>query len=136
MASKTAFVLGNGTSRKEVNHHNLKKYGTVYGCNALFREYAPDHLVCVDTKMVTEISTAQYQTKHNVWSNRNKLTERTPGINIIDPNKGWSSGPTALLLASQHGHRAIYILGFDYKGLGKQNELVTTYMQVPLTTKV
>ncbi len=40
-----------------------------------------------DTKMVTEISTAQYQTKHNVWSNRNKLTERTPGINIIDPNK-------------------------------------------------
>ena len=124
MASKTAFVLGNGTSRKEVNHHNLKKYGTVYGCNALFREYAPDHLVCVDTKMVTEISTAQYQTKHNVWSNRNKLTERTPGINIIDPNKGWSSGPTALLLASQHGHRAIYILGFDYKGLGKQNELV------------
>jgi hypothetical protein len=124
MVKKIAFVLGNGTSRKEINHHNFKKYGTVYGCNALFREYAPDHLVCVDTKMITEISTTQYQTKNNVWSNRNKLTERTPGIKIMEPNKGWSSGPTALLLASQHGHKVIYILGFDYVGLGEKQELV------------
>ena len=124
MANKIAFVLGNGTSRKDINHHNLKKYGTVYGCNALFREFAPDHLVCVDTKMITEINDAQYQNKHNVWSNRNKLTERTPGIKIIEPNKGWSSGPTALMIASQHGHKVIYIMGFDYVGLGEQKELV------------
>jgi hypothetical protein len=124
MANKIAFVLGNGTSRKDINHHNLKRYGTVYGCNALFREFAPDHLVCVDTKMVTEINDAQYQHKHNVWSNRNKLTERTPGIKIIDPNKGWSSGPTALMIASQHGHKIIYIMGFDYVGIGEQQEKV------------
>ena len=124
MANKIAFVLGNGTSRKDINHHNLKRYGTVYGCNALFREFAPDHLICVDTKMVTEINDAQYQHKHNVWSNRNKLTERTPGIKIIDPNKGWSSGPTALMIASQHGHKVIYIMGFDYVGIGEQQEKV------------
>lgn len=124
MTNKIAFVLGNGTSRKDINHHNLKRYGTVYGCNALFREFAPDHLVCVDTKMVTEINDAQYQHKHNVWSNRNKLTERTPGIKIIDPNKGWSSGPTALMIASQHGHKVIYIMGFDYVGIGEQQEKV------------
>jgi len=124
MANKIAFVLGNGTSRKDIDHHNLKRYGTVYGCNALFREFAPDHLVCVDTKMVTEINDAQYQHKHNVWSNRNKLTERTPGIKIIDPNKGWSSGPTALMIASQHGHKVIYIMGFDYVGIGEQQEKV------------
>lgn len=124
MASKIAFVLGNGTSRKDVNHHNLKNYGTVYGCNALFREYAPDHLICVDTKMITEINDAQYQHKHNVWSNRNKLTERTPGIKIIEPNKGWSSGPTALMIASQQGHKVIYIMGFDYVGAGEKQETV------------
>ena len=124
MANKIAFVLGNGTSRKDINHHNLKRYGTMYGCNALFREFAPDHLVCVDTKMVTEINEAQYQHKHNVWSNRNKLTERTPGIKILEPNKGWSSGPTALMLASQQGHKVIYIMGFDYVGLGDQQETV------------
>jgi hypothetical protein len=124
MANRTAFVLGNGTSRKEINNQKLKNYGVVYGCNALYREFAPDHLVCVDTKMITEINDAQYQHKHNVWSNRNKLTERTPNVKIMDPNKGWSSGPTALLLASQHGYKTIYILGFDYVGIGEDKEFV------------
>ena len=124
MANRTAFVLGNGTSRKEINNQKLKNYGVVYGCNALYREFAPDHLVCVDTKMITEINDAQYQHKHNVWSNRNKLTERTPNVKLMDPNKGWSSGPTALLLASQHGYKTIYILGFDYVGIGENKEFV------------
>tara|TARA_B100001287_G_scaffold276698_1_gene288789 strand:- start:571 stop:1161 length:591 start_codon:yes stop_codon:yes gene_type:complete len=121
---KIAFVLGNGTSRNNINHHKLKQHGTVYGCNALYREYVPDHLVCVDTKMIIEINEVRYQDKTNVWSNRNKLTEKTTGIKIIDPNKGWSSGPTALLLASQHEHNVIYILGFDFVGIGKDQERV------------
>ena len=124
MTQKIAFVLGNGTSRKEINHHLLKEYGTVYGCNGLYREFTPDHLVCVDTKMIMEIAETQYQMKHNVWSNRNKLVERTPNIKIINPHKGWSSGPTALMLASQHDNKEIYILGFDYVGLGEKQERV------------
>ena len=124
MTNKTAFVLGNGTSRSSLNLHNLKNKGTTYGCNGLYREFVPDHLVCVDTKMIIEISETEYHLKYNVHSNRNKLTERTPNINIMNPNKGWSSGPTALLLASQHDHKEIYILGFDYVGLGKDNQLV------------
>jgi len=124
MSKKIAFVLGNGTSRLEVNHQKLKKHGTVYGCNALYREFAPDHLICVDTKMVIELSEKQYQKEHSVWSNSNKLTQQTPGINLMKPNKGWSSGPTAMLLASQHEHQTIYILGFDYEGLGNEKNLV------------
>lgn len=124
MSKKIAFVLGNGTSRKSINPQQLQKHGTVYGCNALYREFVPDHLVCVDTKMIIEINETGYQNNYSVWSNSNKLTERTPNINIIKPNKGWSSGPTAMLLASQHQHETIYILGFDYVGLGEKNELV------------
>ena len=30
---------------------------------------------------------------------------------------GWSSGPTALKLACDHGIKEIYMLGFDYQGL-------------------
>lgn len=124
MTDKIAFVLGNGTSRKCINPHDLKSKGTVYGCNALYREFAPDHLVCVDTKMIIELSEKEYQLHYNVWSNSNKLTQRTPGIKLINPNKGWSSGPTAMLLASQHAHQEIYILGFDYLGIGPKNETV------------
>jgi hypothetical protein len=124
MSKKIAFVLGNGTSRKYINLEILKQHGTIYGCNALYREFAPDHLVAVDTKMVIEICDKGYQNNYNVWSNSNKLTEKTPNIKIIKPNKGWSSGPTAMLLASQHDHTEIYLLGFDYVGLGESQQFV------------
>lgn len=125
MTSKNiGFVLGNGTSRKTIDPHKLKEKGTVYGCNALYREFAPDHLVCVDTKMIMELDEKKYQMEHKVWSNNNKLTQRIPNINLMKPNKGWSSGPTAMLLASQHNLKEIYLLGFDYVGLGKKNEIV------------
>ena len=126
MSKKTriAFVLGNGTSRKPIKPAVLKKHGTIYGCNALYREFIPDHLVCVDTKMIIELSEKNYQLEHSVWSNENKLTRKTPGVQLLKPNKGWSSGPTAMLLASQHEHNEIYMLGFDYIGLGENNERV------------
>lgn len=124
MSTKTAFVLGNGFSRKHIDLHKLKSYGTIYGCNALYREFVPDHLVCVDTKMIIEVADAGYNKLYSVWSNENKLTRATPNINIMNPNKGWSSGPTAMLLASQHGHKEIYVLGFDYVGLGEQQDRV------------
>ena len=57
---KIAFVLGNGTSRKIINPVDLRPYGKIYGCNALFRTFAPDYLVAVDTKMVIEIQQAGY----------------------------------------------------------------------------
>lgn len=124
MTNKTAFVLGNGISRKHIDLNKLRAYGTIYGCNALYREFVPDHLVCVDTKMIIEVADAGYNKLYSVWSNENKLTRATPNINIMNPNKGWSSGPTAMLLASQQGHKEIYILGFDYVGLGEQEDRV------------
>ena len=45
-------------------------------------------------------------------------------MNLFNPNLGWSSGPTALNLASGHDNDTIYILGFDYQGIGKKHELV------------
>jgi hypothetical protein len=74
--------------------------------------------------MIMEITDKGFHLENNVWSNANKLTNKTPNINIMNPNKGWSSGPTAMLLASQHKHDLIYILGFDYVGLGEKHERV------------
>lgn len=115
--NKTAFVLGNGVSRKTIDPAELQKYGQVYGCNALYRTFAPDYLVAVDTKMILELNRAGYQNNHEVWTNPNKVYFNMKGFNFFQPSKGWSSGPTALWLASQHGYEQIYILGFDYKGL-------------------
>lgn len=113
-----AFVLGNGTSRKFLEPEDLRPYGPIYGCNALYRTFDPDYLVCVDAKMILEINKAGYQHKNSqVWTNPNRAYTNMKNLNLFSPSKGWSSGPTALWLASQHGHQRIYILGFDYKGL-------------------
>ena len=113
-------MLGNGTSRKNIDLHPLKEHGRIYGCNALYREFEPDYLVAVDTKMILEINKAGYQHDHVVWTNRNKAFEKFINFNFFPTSKGWSSGPTALHLASEHEYNDnIYILGFDYQGLGK-----------------
>ena len=67
--NSVSFVLGNGTSRKDISLDSLKDIGTTYGCNALYRTFSPRYLICVDSKMVHEINNAGYQQKHSVWTN-------------------------------------------------------------------
>jgi hypothetical protein len=119
-----AFVLGNGTSRAPINVVDLKPYGKIYGCNALYREFKPDHLVAVDTKMIKEITSTGYHLENSVWTNPNRYSREIPKLNLFNPNLGWSSGPSALNLASEHNYETIYVLGFDYEGVGKNKELV------------
>ena len=122
--NKPAFVLGNGTSRSNLNHVNLLDKGTVYGCNAIYRECSPHYLIAVDVKMVNEIVASGYHKKNSVWTNPNKGLSTKHHINLFNPHKGWSSGPTALWFACGHGHKEIYIFGFDYQGLnGKFNNV-------------
>jgi hypothetical protein len=113
------FVVGNGTSRQTIDLTQLKEQGKIYGCNALYREFEPDFLVAVDVKMINEIQQTGWQLEHSVWTNPNKAYRQYTGFNYFQPSKGWSSGPTALWLATQQlpTHDKIFILGFDYAGL-------------------
>ena len=119
-----AFVLGNGQSRSRLEINRLVGKGKIYACNAVYRTFSPDYIVAVDTKMVNEICHNGYQKIGEVWTNYNKAYERFKGLNYFEPSKGWSSGPTALDMASNHGHDSIYILGFDYKGIGPEGKRV------------
>lgn len=121
----TAFVLGNGTSRKTINLNELKRKGITFGCNALYREFSPDYLIAVDTKMILEISQAGYQHQQQVWTNRNKNFKKIKGLNFFQSDKGWSSGPTALHFASTTDVEDIYILGFDFIGI--ENKINNIY---------
>lgn len=116
--SPISFVVGNGLSRSSINIPQLKLYGTVYGCNALYRDVAPHHLIAVDKKMIIEIVNSGYHKNHSVWTNPNKSYENIKELNFFNPSRGWSSGPTALRMASEKEPKEIYILGFDFKGAG------------------
>lgn len=115
-----AFVLGNGRSRLNIRPKKLRKKGTIYGCNALYREFSPDFLIAVDPKMIIEICESKYQLEHQVWTNPNSRYEKYEGLNFFSNPKGWSSGPTALYKACCDGHKEIFILGFDYYGIDNQ----------------
>tara|TARA_X000000950_G_C13626418_1_gene541567 strand:+ start:59 stop:706 length:648 start_codon:yes stop_codon:yes gene_type:complete len=130
-----AFVLGNGMSRRAIDCEKLLKVGTVYGCNAQYREFDPHYIVAVDVKMVNEMIEANYHQKGTVWTNPNKGIKTNTGINFFSPHKGWSSGPTALWFAAQNGHRHVYIAGFDYQGLkGKFNNVYADTFNYKKTT--
>ena len=119
-----AFVLGNGVSRNNIDITLLQSYGKVYACNAIYRTDCPDYLIAVDTKMMKEIIQSGYHQTNIVYTNPNRFTREFDNINLFNPNLGWSSGPSALNLASTHGYSTIYILGFDYQGIGDNNGLV------------
>jgi hypothetical protein len=118
--SELAFVLGNGESRKGIPLEKLKEKGKVFACNAVYRTDRPDFLVAVDPKMINEIAESDYMLHNQVWSNfnaqYNKNQKILDNVQWFQPSLGWSSGPTALRLACERGHKTIYILGFDYQG--------------------
>jgi len=115
-----AFVLGNGESRKGIAIEDLKKHGKVYACNGVYRTERPDYLVAVDPKMILEIAESDYVINNKVWSNfnaqYNKNQKILDHVQWFKPSLGWSSGPTALRMSLDHGHKEIFVLGFDYQG--------------------
>ena len=53
----TAFVIGNGESRKIFPIETLKGHGIIYGCNAIYRDHPKlcDHIVAVNPPMYEEL---------------------------------------------------------------------------------
>jgi hypothetical protein len=106
-----AFVLGNGVSRLAVNLHQVKEFGPIYGCNALYREFLPSVLISTDKPIATRIQ------EEGIASQLRMYTRKpTPGLGAMRiPNDwyGFSSGPVATAIAAHDGNTAIYMLGFD-----------------------
>jgi hypothetical protein len=130
-----ALVIGNGESRKNVDLWHLSKtYDTTVGCNALHRDFIPDHLVCCDNRMVkealqnsqlTRIYTREkyYQEHRKISKHKNVL--RLPslpyqGFDRQDDPVHWGSGPFAVLLAANLNTKSIDLLGFDLYGINNK----------------
>ena len=107
----TAFVLGNGISRQAVSLPALQERGSVYGCNAIYREFVPDVLIATDRPIATAIQESGYSAQHRFYTRR-----PLPGLGahpVPKPYFGFSSGPIATGLAAIDGNTCIYLLGFD-----------------------
>ena len=105
-----AFVLGNGISRQYLNLAHLKNCGTIYGCNALYREFAPDVLIATDRPIAEAIQNSGYALKNRFYTR--KPIEGLGAQSVLQQYHGFSSGPNAVGLAAQT-HYHVYLLGFD-----------------------
>jgi hypothetical protein len=106
-----AFILGNGVSRLAVDFGQLKPLGKIYGCNALYREFAPDVLVSTDRGIAQTIQNSGYAQNHTMYTRK-----PLPGLGartVPQSYFGFSSGPIAAGLAALDRHLAIYLIGFD-----------------------
>jgi hypothetical protein len=119
-----AFVLGNGLSRSGIDLSMLRCHGPIYGCNALYRDFAPDVLVATDRLIAEKIQHSGYA-QNNMFYTRNPLPDL--GAKCI-PKHYWnfSSGGAALGIAADEKYTTIYLLGFDM-GPAKNNKFNNIY---------
>lgn len=108
-------VIGNGPSRKDFPLSKLQEIDIVtFGCNALYRDFIPDHLVAIDGKMIREIveSDADFSKTKRYCTRKSKYDFTFIHFQILqDYSK--SSGMYALALALTAGCNPIYLLGID-----------------------
>jgi len=142
----TAFVIGNGESRKIFPIEHLKGKGVIYGCNAIYRDHPwlCDHIVAVNDPMYEEIKNWYDYAKPDLnlhgpadlpnWNYTDGLDDAIPKglklyrmwrggnlkkggrIKIMDFAESKGSGCSAVLMAAESGIKNVVILGFDILG--------------------
>ena len=122
-----AYVIGNGPSRKDFDLTRLPATGQTYGCNALYRDFIPDFIFSVDTSMTQQMVSDEVglKTIHYAPSLEVNRKQSKGMLHLIPNNTHWISGNSAFWTAGVHGHKNIYLLGFDFReyGAGELNNI-------------
>ena len=82
--TKYVSIIGNGESRRGFDISPLKDFSTVVGCNALYRDYMLEYVVCCDRHMCQEAANTvskkttiftrdRWVRQFQFWSNIKKL---------------------------------------------------------------
>jgi len=111
----TAFIIGNGTTRKGFDLSRLKSYGTIYGCNALYRDFPdhsiPDFLVAIDDGIIAEIEGSAFPSRRVIIPPMDERWEPAE-CNIGRPRS--NAGMNAMREAIKAGYDQLICLGFDF----------------------
>lgn len=109
MTSKIV-VLGNGESRKSVDLQGLRDNGAIlYGCNAIYRDFTVDGLVCVDGGMMHEVYDSGYAlTNQCYFRSWTRLPEYSYDMLIdLDMLLDW---PVGTLVENKKGSRKEFVM--------------------------
>ena len=129
MASDNVFCIGNGESRKGFDLEQLRPYGKIYGCNALYRDFLPDALICVDHGIMHEVYHAGVAQKipcyFRNWTKLPGLTYESTllgGCDLIEAEKIRGDA----VVENERGDSQLFVMhGSNLKGIAtviKQNK--------------
>ena len=112
-----AFIIGNGKSRIGFDLMLLKHNGTVFGCNALYRDFdisnyaLPHYLVAIDPKMQEEIDMSDFPRPRIIFPPEEECWEPKE----YNPNRPRSNaGMNAVLESIKRNFTELYCIGFDF----------------------
>ncbi len=89
-------IIGNGKSRQHMDLNKIKEKAWTFGCNALYRDFAPDYLLTIDSHVTHEIMDSDYSLNNKVViSNMNSLPgEVRDSMEIPDGATFYENEPT------------------------------------------
>ena len=117
-----AVVVGNGNSRKDFNLQLISDHQggllatdklQTYGCNAVYRDFAPNFLVAVGDEIIQEIAESGYADNNIVYTNAGALLDHPGKVYLTPQNLSYDSGALAAYMACFDGHTKVFLIGFD-----------------------
>ncbi len=118
-----AYIIGNGPSRNGFDLTRLKESGQTYGCNALYRDFIPDFIFSIDSPITLEMVKDKVYEKCFHYSTSLEVHRYPKGgpsnLHLIPNNPHWICGNQAIWTAGVHGHKEVYLIGFDFREFGK-----------------
>lgn len=118
MEQNVVAIVGNGTSRANYDLMKFHRAGiSVWGCNALYREYQPvtfplpDKLVMVDDGIIEEVRHSQFPKDNIIIPTVDERWEPAEA----NPNRPrMNAGMAAMIQAIRIGYTRLICLGFDF----------------------
>lgn len=111
IGSDAAFIIGNGMSRKSLDLNSLVGHGTIYGCNAIYKEFMVDKLVAIDQGMIQEILSSSFPKERVIIPLQEEQYEPEE-CNKYRPRS--NAGMNAMIEAIRNGAKILYCIGFDF----------------------
>ena len=128
-----AIAIGNGASRADFDLNLIATHKAglgganrlqSYGCNALYRDFAPDFLVATGDDIVREIAQSNYCADHIVYANGDALLDYPGRFYLVPQNVYYDAGSLAAYMACFDGHKKVFLMGYDgYHETGPHNNV-------------
>ena len=113
-----SLVIGNSVSRKSIDYtFPWHKQFSIYGCNALYRDFEPHHLIATDKAMLQEIIDSGYHEGRKVYTLASVNEHFGKPVTTL-PNQTEELCPSGIravkLALEESGHNKLYMLGMDF----------------------